>query len=256
MSAIISKVFFGTLVAFSAAYSSFHGEVGVSAGYQIETLKQQYEASGTEHKIEFDQIGAPVSELSALFSFNHNVYLRGAGALGESHFGFRKKHYEDGVLISETTGTKVYARSWLSAIGWQFDFADSAYTLCLEGGYQYSALKYVITENLRQRCRSIFLGMLAHLPLNSRWFVDLSIDYIFSGTRLERVEGEDFNMGKYQGPLTSALLGVDFSEHWSVGLNWKMRYLFSDHTSSTATLKNEHSRWLMNRFVLLLSCRF
>ena len=239
----------------SPLWAQVHTDLAFSAGLQTDSFRQTYELGGVSQKIEFDHITSPTIEANFLVSFNCDLYLRGfwAGAVDPYHF--KKKTFQNNTLISTVDGDKVHLYSALAAIGWQFDFYEGRYALCLESGLLINQMKYKLDGSNYLRTYSPFIGTLIHLPLNRRWFVDVALDYTFASSRYEAVENVSFNRGSFQGPLGSLSIGFDINRAWSLSLDWKTHYLFTDKISLSA-LRDERTDWFMNRFLLHMALTF
>lgn len=236
-------------------WADIHTELAFSIGARTNAFRQTYDEAGLSKKIEFDHITSPTVELNALVSFNADLYLRGFWAGGIDSRHFKKKSFENNRLLSTTTGDKIQIQSALFAAGWQFDFNERRFSLCLESGLLVNHMKYQINGVKRLQTYSPFVGTLIHLPLNHRWFIDMGLDYTFASCRREVIEGVDFNKGSFQGPLGNVALGFDMNKSWSFSVEWKSHYLFTDKISLSG-LSNERTKWFMNRFLLQAACTF
>lgn len=246
---------FFLLVLSEVAYGSVQSELACSIGYRADAIIQRYTSSTLSNRVEFNDIHSVAVEINYIASFNHNLYLRGMGLLAEAPGCLQKKHYQANVEILAAKGGKSHIQSWLGSIGWQFDFDHGRYAWCLETGWLYNGIKYTYETHHHLKLYAPFVGTLLHFPLNHRWYVECDLDYTFSSSRYERVEGIDFNTGSFQGPRGGLALGCHFNEHISCALDWKTFYFFSKH-SSVGNIDHERTRWQMQQLTAQFSYRF
>lgn len=177
---------------------------------------------------------------------------------------------ERAVTVGMTTSrsrvdTREFAYDIGAAVGYTFDLFAGDFFIAPEFGYGYSRLKIDETDNLS--FGAPFFGIECKWKLVEVWRLKLHFDYYFLGTRREKLSPPAaglttgtlyLNDGRVQGPEGMLYFGYHFNHNWSLGVQYRLKYLFTDKKTINGppTTWKEKTSWTTNAVSLNLGYIF
>jgi len=175
------------------------------------------------------------------------------------------------VTVGATTSpsyvdTREFAYDLATALGYTFDLFAGDFLIAPEFGYGYSRLKIDETDNLSYGAP--FFGLELRWNIVEVWKMRLHFDYHFLGTRREQLppptagltteDALSLRDGHVQGPEGLLYFGYDFNKQWTLGVQYRLKYLFSDKQviNGTSTTWKEKTSWTTNVISLNLGYIF
>ena len=153
------------------------------------------------------------------------------------------------------------------AAGYTFDLFAGDFLIAPEFGYGYARLK--IDENEHLGFGAPFAGFEVTWTPVQVWIVKLHFDYSFFGSRREKLTTPIagitpgsiplyLNQGRVQGPEGALYFGHTFNHHWSLGVQYRLKYLFTNERTihGTSTTWTEKTSWTTNSLSLKLGYIF
>lgn len=246
------------------------GDFSIAGGFRWDHYSQKgfSPANSTTYvrnKIKHIQLGT--FTVNARATYDDAAYLRILGRYGS----VLTRPYRDvtiGNLSSlSTVENRDFSYDLGIAAGYTFDLFAGDFLIAPEFGYGYARLK--IDENESLGFGAPFAGFeLTWTPVQV-WVVKLHFDYYFLGTRREKLTPPIagitpastplyLNHPHIQGPEGSLYFGHTFNDHWKLGLQYRIKYLFTEeHTiNGPSTTWSEKTSWTTNSLSLQLGYIF
>lgn len=245
------------------------GEVSFEGGFRWDHYDQSGSLpadSTTRVRNKIDRIHLGTFTTEGRLTYDDAGYLRIKGSYG-SIVTHPKREVTVGAITSPSLiDTREFAYDIGAALGYTFDLFAGDFLIAPEFGYGYSRLKIDETDNLG--FGAPFFGVELKWSLVEVWRLKLHFDYYFLGTRREKLPpptagltSEDtlfLSEGRVQGPEGALFFGYDFNNHWTLGVQYRLKYLFTESVilDGTSTTWKEKTSWTSNAISLNLGYIF
>lgn len=262
--------FFAFTVTAGFAELGLGGDFSVEGGCRWDDYRQSGNApavSGTyiRNKIKKNYLGT--FDINARATFDDAAYFRIVGRYG----GPLTKPQREVTVGSTTTLESIdhygFAYDVGAAVGYTFDLFAGDFLIAPEFGYTYSRLKVDEAEFIG--FGAPFAGAVFKWVLVKTWILNIQLDYYFAGSRREKLTPPIADIttgssplyitkGRAQGPEGSILLGYDFNSSWTLGVKYRLKYLFTNERTLNGDPITwaEKTAWTTNNISLQLGYIF
>jgi len=235
------------------------GTIGGDIGYRFDKWKLQGDLSGSKVIEKAQNLEGMTIGLDGRLLLD-DFYLRGRGSF---MLTLSNPNYLRMVGGTQQTSIRLdskYGYNIDAAFGYMFFWGCDFISLAPEIGFAYQSLD--LTTNKTVSAGTPFIGISSGVKVAPDWYFALSLSYHFYGyNSADIINGSNLSASKetkgaYSGPDLKLMLNYVPVEHWSVGLGYQFKYLYTNRKDYTATLTRANMRWLTNTATLNLAYTF